>query len=145
MFTAMWTQMSAPLPSCRHFQRRLLGNAPQERLSLERLLRPELFDFRYKASCGTSLYLRSNQDTTFHVACSHQLSRLLRYLLSHFHDALDLECWHHHISRSRHVILVQTLDIQTQSIHCTRLVATMMTHSEHFSSACHAILHALLW
>ena len=68
----------------------------------------------------------------------------LVHLLHMAHDALVDLGHRHHISRSRHVVLVQTLDVETQSLHCTSLVVSMMTHSEHFPNECHAILHALI-
>ena len=88
------------------------------------------------------------------------------HLLHTSHDALvDLGRSHHHVSKSRHVELVQALDVETHSIQCASLVITMMRHSEHFTSALDlpgnflldvghwhineelpsTILHALLW
>ena len=69
---------------------------------------------------------------------------------------VDLEHRHHHISRSRHVVLVQTSkgldkynmprpgDVETHSFQCAKLVTTMMRHSEHFPSALDLPINFLL-
>ena len=61
------------------------------------------------------------------------------------HNAFDdLEWWHHLVPKSRHVVLVQTLE-EPRVVHAS-LVITLITqlHTEHFFRVRRSIVNALL-